>query len=680
MATLEKIRNKSVLLFTVIIVALLAFILGDFLTSGRSLFGGGTTVAKIGDHEIDVQLYQQRLNQVNQQLQENSKEQDFDVVQAQVLNQMLFEKLMNEEWEKLGLTVTGKELADVISENPQTASIIDAIKNPGKYNIPAEYVEQLKAQLASVEAETEAQIKEFIYGYLFNGLFNTNELDAKAMYETLNTKYNVSFTSKELASLTDDNFQVTDDEIEAEWNKIKSRFAIENEVRTIDYITVLLSPSNSDNANADRIVKEAVANLSSSNGLEAIANDVNFNAKTKSYTRSDFKDLQVRNFVDTAKVGQAGIVSKLDKTYKIAKVLSAKNEMDSVNISVIQIADTAAFDSVLMALNSGKSAKSLINNNQSTNIQGADSVWIRLTDPNTDKNLKAKMLKATKGQKIVVDTTFNNNRIQAIYVINKTTPAVKISEVAEITYDVEPSEETVNKLTGELDKFLSENNSFEDFVKNAPAAGYTLNPAQIDATSSHINYMKESRAAIKWALGAEKGEISAPFINRDNTRLLVVAVNNIYNDYITPEDARVKREIVEKVRDNKKAEAIINDFNSKGAKTLADYMALTGDTITTTDVTFDNSFVNTLGANEFELLGAIAAAEKGKLMSPIKTNKTVTVFQVNDVRVEGRPYNYDECSFKFNQSFGSTRLISNLFEVLKGNDSFESKLLDFYEN
>lgn len=37
MAVLEKIRSKSVLLFTIIIVALLAFILGDFFNSGRSL-------------------------------------------------------------------------------------------------------------------------------------------------------------------------------------------------------------------------------------------------------------------------------------------------------------------------------------------------------------------------------------------------------------------------------------------------------------------------------------------------------------------------------------------------------------------------------------------------------------------------------------------------------------------
>ena len=45
MATLEKIRKKSVLLFIVIIGALLAFILGDFINQGRNLFGPGDTVA-----------------------------------------------------------------------------------------------------------------------------------------------------------------------------------------------------------------------------------------------------------------------------------------------------------------------------------------------------------------------------------------------------------------------------------------------------------------------------------------------------------------------------------------------------------------------------------------------------------------------------------------------------------
>ena len=57
MAVLEKIRSKSVLLFTIIIVALLAFILGDFFNSGRSLFGPGDTVAKANGAKVKLQDY-----------------------------------------------------------------------------------------------------------------------------------------------------------------------------------------------------------------------------------------------------------------------------------------------------------------------------------------------------------------------------------------------------------------------------------------------------------------------------------------------------------------------------------------------------------------------------------------------------------------------------------------------
>ena len=681
MATLEKIRSKSVLLFTVIIVALLAFILGDFFTSGRSLFGNGTTVAEIGNHEIDAQLYQQRLNQVSQQLQEQGQQQDMDMVQAQVLQQMLFEKMMNSELEKLGIEVTGKELADIITKNPQSAQMIDAIKNPGKYNIPVEYAEQLKSQLAALETETEAQVKEFIYSYIFRNIFTANELDAKEAYDAINTNYVVAFTSKEYASLPDDQFQVSDAEIKEEWKKNKGVYALENEMRTINYFTVLLNPSNEDNAEADAVVNAAIEGLNSSNGLEAIAADVNFNIKTKTYVPSQIKDLQLRNFVDSAKVGQASIVSKLDKTYTIAKLLSAKNEMDSVNISFIQAADSAVFDSVINALNNGVEASTFISkNDQNTKTQGADNVWIQLSTPNSDKNLKAKILTASEGQKIIVDTILNNERVQAVYIVNKRTPAVKVSEVAEITYVVEPSEKTVTELTGKLNNFLANNTNIEDFVKNAPEAGYAVNSASIDATSSHINYMPESRAAIKWALNAEKGEVSAPFTNRDNNRLLVVAVKDIYNDYITVDNENVKNALIEKIRNDKKAEAIIADFNSKNPKELADDITLTGDTTTNARVSFSNTSVNTLGNNEFAFIGAVTAAEKGQLVGPIKTNKAVVVAKVEDISNIGRPYNFTEYKDHFDQMQGGRSLLNNLFIIMKGDNAFESKLLDFFEN
>ena len=67
MATLEKIRSKSVILFTVIIVALLAFILGDFLTSGRSFFGPGDTVASADGVDVKFDEYQKKTQELSAQ-------------------------------------------------------------------------------------------------------------------------------------------------------------------------------------------------------------------------------------------------------------------------------------------------------------------------------------------------------------------------------------------------------------------------------------------------------------------------------------------------------------------------------------------------------------------------------------------------------------------------------------
>ncbi len=67
MATLEKIRSKSVLLLVIIGAALIAFIIGDFFTSGRTLFGTGDTVAKVGSQKISISEFQRQMEQANQQ-------------------------------------------------------------------------------------------------------------------------------------------------------------------------------------------------------------------------------------------------------------------------------------------------------------------------------------------------------------------------------------------------------------------------------------------------------------------------------------------------------------------------------------------------------------------------------------------------------------------------------------
>lgn len=107
MATLEKIRSKSVFLIIVIGVALLAFIVGDALTNSRNIFGDQTTVAKVGSTKIDYTEYQQKREELNQQLEEMRRQNpaqadqfDTQLLPQLALDQLIQEKLIDEAAQK----------------------------------------------------------------------------------------------------------------------------------------------------------------------------------------------------------------------------------------------------------------------------------------------------------------------------------------------------------------------------------------------------------------------------------------------------------------------------------------------------------------------------------------------------------------------------------------------------
>ena len=67
MAVLDKIRSKGVLLVAVVGLALLAFIIGDFLNSGSSYFNKSReTVAKIAGEDINIKEYTASIEQMTE--------------------------------------------------------------------------------------------------------------------------------------------------------------------------------------------------------------------------------------------------------------------------------------------------------------------------------------------------------------------------------------------------------------------------------------------------------------------------------------------------------------------------------------------------------------------------------------------------------------------------------------
>lgn len=693
MATLEKIRSKGALLIIVIGVALLAFIIGDGLTSGRTLFGNPTMIAKVGDHKIDVTEFQRRYEQVNQQLQQQGSKQDPAVVQKYVLDQMIQEQLIEDEIEALGITVTDTELTNAMIganalpimtqfaqqygfETPE--QMLDMVNNPAKYQLPEEQAAQLRNIWNEQESNMERGLKQMKFSNLISGALVANNLDAQAVYDNNASTAHISYVKKLFSSLEDDKYPVTDDDLKAQYAKDKSMFKTDEEVRNFNYIVVNIAPSQEDLVAGQQAVENAITALTEQPDLEGVAGNVNFGVDRQKNVASRISNAKVKEFITTTEPGAVKLISFLNNEYTIAKAFGNKNEVDSININMVAFSgDAAARDSVVTALNSGKTVDDVLN---MTGIQGGQAdMWVSLLALNND-SIKARLLNAPANY-FIGDSVGSQ---AMIYRVNQKKAPVTVYDYAVLSYKVEPSDKTIDDINTKIDAFLVENNNAEAMTaENAAAAGYTLLSSTTTSTAAQVASIPSSRAAIKWLLDAKKGQVSPIFeVGQNNDRLLVVALTDVIEPgYLPASTPHVKQYMTNRVRNDKKAADLIAQYQGK-ATDLQGYAKLIAPedsaAIATADVTFGQPYVAGIGFGESVLLGQVAAAPLNTVVGPVQTNNGIIVYQVNSVDKSGRPYNFDESANNYASQLGSQAVMQKVVDILRNGTEVKTDLLKFF--
>ncbi|MDE6301902.1 MAG: SurA N-terminal domain-containing protein [Muribaculaceae bacterium] len=699
MATLEKIRQHQVLLFVVIIVALLAFILGDFLTSGRTYFGSGTTVAKAGNAKVDYTEYQARVSAASENQRNSQRQADSDDLSQQVLQQLLLEKLTKQEYSDLGLVVTDGELTDALTgEYPHPAAqqfiytvsqqlglpapsgqaVYDAMMNPAKYGLPAEVGPQLKQMWAGAEAAVEEAMLQEKFDRLMNGLFTASQLDAKSLYNDVATTRHISYVSQGYNSIPDDSVTITDADRRAAWQADKSMYRLSEPARAIDYIIVRIEPSQADRMAAQKEVEDALMTLNSTDGTEAIAANSHFVINTYSAPAARINDNRLKSFVDTAAVGQAAILSNSGDTYSIAKLLGKTNEIDSINVSMLARADQGSVDSLLTLVNGGSSFAELIDG---TEVVGQDSTWASLAVAGIPANLKSALETNAVGAAFVLTDTIQGQPTSTLYRINKRRAAVPVYEMASISYTVDPSQETLTQLSNDLHTYVANNSSAEDFAANAAEAGYAVQQGFVSASSAHVANASDSRPAVKWIMDAKKGKVMPVYQDNKQTYLLAVAVTDAFNDeYVPFNSPLIADQVNAKAMKTKKAQMLKDKYAGK-AEDLVGYAKLMGTDVRTGDAIFNAPNLATLGFGESALQGAVAAAEEGKIVGPVEGNNAVVIFAVTGQDNKGREYTFEEYANQFNRQLGLANprgmQPQQRFNLLLGKEKIKNNSLNF---
>lgn len=690
MATLEKIRKRSTLLLIVVGAALLAFIIGDFFTSGRTIFGTGTTIAKVGNEKIDIQEFQRRYEEANQQYQQQGAKIDPAALQQRVLYGMIQERLLEKEIKDLGIEVTDGELTEAMLgdnahyamvqfaqnmgfENPR--QLYDVAFNPGKYGVPEEQARQVQAMWLKQEQQMEEVLKQQKFQNLLAGSLVANELDAKAFYDGNASTSHIAYVRKSYSDLANDNYPVSESEIKAEYNKQKNAFKVQEETRRVNYIAVNIEPSQEDVAEARKLVDATVARLAETAELEAVNGDSNFGVDRHSTTASAITNPQLKSFVTDSVTGSVTMLSFINDEFTIAKILGKKVAVDSINVDIVAYqGDAAGRDSVLAALNSGKPFDSVL---EMPGVAGGQAdLWNSLAST-PDNELKEKLLSAGS-EYFISDSTANDARI--VRVNSKKAP-VAIYDYATVTYKVYPSDATIDKLNGDLNEFISGITKADSLtMTKAVTAGYSLQPATLTANSANIGNVPYTRNAVKWAMDAKPGQVSPVLEDGQNDKLIVVALTDVIKPgYLPVSDEEIHTALTEKVRNDKKAADLIAQYKGK-ASDMSGYASLMQSSVDSTQVTFGQMFISGIGAMESTLLGQVPVTEKGVVTGPVQGNNGVYVYQVYEVDNQSRPYDYKENAARYNQQFGAQAVLNNFFDIMIEDNKVVNNTLKFYND
>ncbi len=693
MATLEKIRQRKKILAIVIGAALLAFIIEVGIEAiGRS--GGNSAAAKVGNEKIDIMAFQRRVEKEAAQDQQNNSQMDAAERQQKVLDDMINEVLLNQEYDKLGITVCDWEISQLmIGKNPapavtefaqqagakSPADLYDFIMNPGKQGVSEAQVAELRNKWDELTQDIVNQFKFAKLQNLLAGCLVANDLDLAQLKEDEAVTNVVTFAKKDYASIPDDKYPVTDEELKAEWEKLKPMFKIDEEVRRIHYIAVNIEPNAEDIAAANKVADAAYLALQKGRGVDSVRLLGTVKIDTAKMLKNELP-MPVRDFFANAEVGTTRRDTVVNNHHQMYKLINKETSLDSVDLGYVVVQGDAKMQkAVLDQLNSGKSLDD-VKKAYPQKVDGKLTEWQRIF--NAPDSMKTKIANATIGNYFV----FNSGEQGATLVkVNDRKAAKLFYTLATITYDAYASTKTSEQLRDKLQDFLNKNKTVKEFEENAAKSGFNAEEMLITPSIPQLGLsqfgrggIKDTRKAIKWAFDSKKGEVS-PIFSDNNDVLVAVALDDIYDKEYLPYDYDYARNLLStRVRNSKKGDDLMKQYSGK-ANDLNAYAALMGEKVDTVNIVFTSNGDPKIG-NEPALVGRMAIAKPGKLQGPWKGDNAIFVYQVVKQEKEQREPTKEELSNRYAQMrgagmFANTRVINN---ILKKATKVKKHLIDFY--
>ncbi|MGV8963972.1 MAG: peptidylprolyl isomerase [Candidatus Saccharimonadaceae bacterium] len=695
MATLQKIRNRAGLLIAVIGVALLAFILGDLLTSGNTFFrryqdkafvvdGDIVSTQQYFDRVAEWEEFQKLINNQNS-LDENATSQIRDIV----YQQMVKERLLDLQAEKLGLTVSKEEINDLVHGetispllqqlplfvDPQTGmfdkgmlvNFITTI-NADEATLPQEQVamvRQYKTIWLFIENLIKYQRLEEKYGALLSGAVMVNDVEAQTAFAQSQQNADILYTVQNYYTISDSVATVTEAEIKSFYTDNQQLFKTTTPVAKITYFSKEIVPSDEDFAEVEALTAEVHEKLLTTPNAASVVSDYSDAPFVDVYVSGNVLTPDQRAFVQTAEVSDVYGPFRDGDSFKLYKYMGKTVAPDSVKVRMIGVPESMANDSLVTSfidslytvIQNGENFADVANQ-MNPQSNGGEIGWVREIDlAQTGPEVAQKIFSVPVG---TVSKVKMPGQQTLIYVEEKTSPITKY-KLAIVNMPVIVSDKTQNNIDNELNQFVSDPQLNTKFAEMAQEKGYSVVPSFSVAGTDHLlGQIPSSRQVINWAFNEKEGAIK----KFDLTKSRIIA----RVDKLIPAGVAPLSEVSDNIKSlllrDKKAETVIADLKSKNLTSLQAYSeAMKAEVDTVRFIDFNTANITNLGSEP--ILNAFAAyAPLNTVSQPLKGNMGVFVVQVINREQSSDTYNakQEKATLQSNTLY---RLQMQAIEVLK---------------
>ena len=694
MATLQKLRNMGPTLVIFVGVALAAFVLGDAWKILQP-HQGSQTVGSVNGEEVlatDFQkLYEEYADAVKFMRGLNTlPEDELNMVKDEAWRSYVQNKVLKEEAEKIGLSVSAAELNAIVSagEDPilQQTPFLD--QQTGKFdksildNFLAQYAQLKDTPDFPEQYETiyrywkfvERSILENALAYKYQTLilntFLSNPVAAQSNFEANNASYDVEIAAYPYSAVNDADVTVSDAEVKALYNKNKEQYKQYTEARDIKYVSVRVTPSEADRKELEKEMAEYAEALKAEDAdYSTIVRQANSMVpySVVAWSKESYpEEVAVRLNETEANTVVEPFYNQSDDSYTTFKYLGKTTVADSIKYRQLVIsaatpeAITALTDSIVKALKGGSDfaevAKKYNQNGEEMWLTSAQYEGMNVEDINA--TFLNNIFAAKQGEYNIMNTGVATAK--AIFQVTEKKNNVEKYQAVVVKRAVEFSSETYNEAYNKFSQYVASCKNIEDLEKNAD--GYRVLTLNNVYTSSHkIAGISNTRETIKWIFSTAKvGEVSPLYECGENDNLLVVALANVREKgYISIEDADAS--LRSQLIADKKAEKIIAELSGKNFDAVASTANVKSDTVK--HITFGApAYISLTSSNEPAICAAVASLEQGAVSAPIKGNNGVYVIRLIAKNTKGGEYNVEseQEALKINGQRSTARFMNDL--------------------